>query len=318
MKTPRGRLILALSVYLTMSRIVTGDEGEYVEQVQQLIRWLPTETESLLVSKGDPGIKKGVQGFAPSCPCGVTGALHVVRKGKFEKLLKGHAVVLAAAASCRFRGPDKFLGVTRFAGGQLVLFKEELNSASDDFLKALAKEADASLMIKGRTVLRFQEQPLRDKWTFYVTFATPRVLVVATDEDYLRRLLDRMDDAPDDSFLTEKRLTAALPLDAKLWAVRCYKSPDPEAPPGSIGFVFRLIDSERADIMYVAEKPARSRSVADMWSLFPPIGTPAELQEARDGVFKFRHAPEEDQDKHEWLSGLLMLLTWRLGHKASL
>jgi len=311
----RLQRIFAFALCLGSAQSVSCEETEYVQEVKRLIRWLPAETESLMVLKGDPCGQDKSEGFDPSFPCGTVGALHVIRKGKFRKQFVDRTVVLAANASCRFRGSKKRLSMIHYSGCQVVVFEKEMKDAADDLLKTMAADADESLTIKGREVLLFKEKHNRDDWTFFVTFPTPRVLLVATDKDYLRDLLKRIDDVPEDSFLKDERLEAALPLNADLWAVRRYKGGPSEAPLGSIGFVFELIDFKKAEITFFAEKDVRLHDVAKLWARLQPVGTPAELKEARDGVFKFRHSrKDKDKDDKGWSNGLLILLTCRLGY----
>ena len=50
----RLQRIFVFALCLGSARSVSCEETEYVKEVKQLIRWLPAETECLIVLKGDP------------------------------------------------------------------------------------------------------------------------------------------------------------------------------------------------------------------------------------------------------------------------
>jgi hypothetical protein len=191
-----------------------------------------------------------------------------------------------------------------------VLFEKDIKPVADELLKDMAASADASLEIEGRRALRFVEEWNHQEWTFLVAFPTPSLLVVATDEKYLRELIMRIDRGGEASFLRDKRLKALLPLDDIVWAVRCYKEPvlDPGVPPGAKGFVCRFIDLKIAHVTFLADKRVSAQSVRDMWTLFPPIGTAPKLKDTGGGAFEIEHEGR--------LNAFLLLLLLRLGHAA--
>lgn len=298
-----------------MMQHALGQDMTYAEQLTRLIRWLPDETESLIVTRGSKCDFDGREDFDPVFPCGSEGALSVIRAHRFQKRLKDMRIIMAVHASCRFSAPNVDRAQVKYAGCQLVLFEQEITASADKLLGDMAADADGSFRIGGRHVVRFKEEWHRQDWTFLVCFPLPKVLVVATDEQYLRELIGRMDQPTSVNFLHDERLETEVTrsADAHVLAVRRYKEPslELEIPRGARGFVFRYVDPKTAGITFLTAQSTKANAVRDIWRLFPPISTNPDVMAIEDGVFEVRHAISEQEN---W-DGFWLLLMWRLGHQ---
>jgi hypothetical protein len=299
---------------MSASAIAAADGSVYEEEIQRLLAWLPDDTESLIVLR-DPDCHVVTEGgFATEMPCASEGALSAIRGGKFRKRLSDCETVVALQAAGGFREPTVVRGRTQYAGCQLVLFKEDIADTAKALIKDMAAVSDGVLEIAGRRVLRFDEEWHRQKWTFLVSFPTPHVLIVATDEHYLRELLVRIDDSADATFVTNERLKAELPLDASFWVLRQYKAKLRNEPGGSQGFLYRATDWSDVDVIFVADDDTPPKAVAAMWTLPAPLETVPDVRHTGMGVFKVEYSFDERANYDVFW----MLLLHHLGHQADL
>lgn len=306
--------IAVLLLFLGAAPSAAEEPQAYREQIKQLISWLPKDTESLVVGKASEEGDVEAGTFEPRMFSGSQGALHVLREGKFRKGLADHPTIAALQASCRFRNPGVDRSAVQYDGCQLVLFEKNIQPAADKLLETMAADADGEREISGRRVLHFKEEWHRQKWEFFVAFPTPRVLVVATEEKYLRDLIERIDRKENDAGLfVDEPLASALPLDAIYWGARQYKRPVYDIPQDALGFVFQVNladDDGDARVTYFSAKNIPEKTIRRLWSLFPPDVIAPEVKQLNENVYEIRHSLNDN----EKISGVLLVIYWRLGH----
>jgi len=112
-------------------------------------------------------------------------------KGRLEKHLEGKKVLFALEGSRHFR-PPAGLGELPYEGCALAIFEDDLDDRRDAFMKDAAQGAVRIAEIEGQKVAVFQEEMELEIWTTFVAFPQKGVVVVATNEKFLRQLLSRM------------------------------------------------------------------------------------------------------------------------------
>ena len=171
----------------------------------RVLSWLPADTETLLVANGpfwmssfqvaenyknyevsSQELEKGFEGL--------TLALFNSRGGVLEKHLEGKKVLFAAEGSRHFR-PPAGLGELPYEGCAIGIFADDLTDRRDAFLKDADQIAFRREEIEGQNVSVIQEKLESDVWTIFVAFPQKSVVLVATNKDFLREILTRMQGA---------------------------------------------------------------------------------------------------------------------------
>jgi hypothetical protein len=117
--------------------------------------------------------------------------LLVGKDGLLAKNLKDKPIVAEIEGSRSFQAPTG-LGGMRYQGGVIAVFAGDVTASADAFLRDSASGILRKQQIEGHQVTVFQEKSEEDIWTTYVSFPKPNVAVVATNEDYLREVLARI------------------------------------------------------------------------------------------------------------------------------
>lgn len=195
--------LVALSTGCKANRMATSANSRGLSNdAQNVISWLPADTETLLVARGPfwmsnfqigrdyrdrdtktEDVQKAFQGL--------TLGLFALKDGNLEKRLEGKKILFAAEGSRHFR-PPKELGELPYEGCAIAMFGEDLGDLRDTFLKDASKDALKVDEIEGLKVAVFEEQMEQDTWTTFVAFPTKNVVLVATNRDYLQEVLSRM------------------------------------------------------------------------------------------------------------------------------
>jgi hypothetical protein len=167
--------------------------------VQQVLSWLPTDTETVIVAKDFllPDLARlqnnrelytkevGFQWIALR-----TWGL---KNGSLPEYFKNQRTLFVIEGSRQFRSP-KSLGLMPFEGCTFVVFADDLSDRANLSFSTALGAAHRIEEIHGQKVLVFQEQSDGETWTTYIGFAGSNVLLVATNIDYLREVLSRMRD----------------------------------------------------------------------------------------------------------------------------
>jgi hypothetical protein len=208
--------------------------------VDQVLEWLPADTETVFVARGPYRLKvhelketegpraQSLEETLQDLAGGLSG-----RVNAGWKELAGETIDLAVEGARRFRGPRN-LGLGPYDGCNILLFRHPLGKRATTLMKALEKEGKPA-EIAGHTAVTWQEKHEGDTWTFFVVHPKPNVLLFATDRKYVEEVLQRMQNqggkralAPD---LAEWK---QVDTKARFWAVRHYDkahaATDPTSP----------------------------------------------------------------------------------------
>jgi hypothetical protein len=218
--------------------------------LDRVLSWLPANTEALLVANGPfwmPNFQTGQDNLSNSLVTseeldkqfeGMTLGLFNAKDGLLGKRLERKKVLFAMEGSRRFR-PPKGLGEMPFEGCALAIFKDDLGDLRDAFMKDAASNALRIQEIEGNRVAVFEEPSELDTLTTYVTFPQEGVVLVASNEQFLREMLVRMRGV---SKTSERALPDSLPewkyvnKGSKFWGLRHYDreqaKEDPTSPFG--------------------------------------------------------------------------------------
>jgi len=213
--------------------------------VEQALSWLPADTETATAANGPfslPDLTQeernpGVHGDADEAqeifrriPVGLFG----FKKGLMGSYFKNDKVLLALEGSRNFRSPAG-LGEGPYQGCDIAVFASDIALGVDAFLKHSSDAVLRTERIEGQQVSLFQEKLEEDTWTTFVAFPKPNIAVAATNEEYLREVLARINGKRG-----ERALPDSLPewkyVDtyAQFWALRHYDkkgaSTDPTSP----------------------------------------------------------------------------------------
>ena len=213
--------------------------------VEQALSWLPSDTETVSAANGpflvpdlswDPREKPNGNGSDEIADTfrSIPVALIGFKKGFMSKYLREEKVLLALEGSRNFRFPTG-LGEGPFQGCGIVVFAGDITASVDSFRNDSSSATLRTEQIEGQQVSVFQEKLEEDTWTTFVAFPKPNIAVAATNEEYLREVLARINGKRGERALPEN-----LPewkyvnRNAAFWAVRHYDkmgaSTDPTSP----------------------------------------------------------------------------------------
>ena len=212
---------VALFIGLLPSVLAAQEAAQKVNPVdlQEVLSWLPEDTETITVARGpyvlpDSEAKQDEDEDRAVTEQELTDLFETLpvslfgfKDGLMHPRLKGKRMMLAIEGARHFRPPAGF-GEMLYEGCALALFADDLN----DDIASLAKIDPKSFWkverIEGQATAVFREKLENDIWTDYVAFPSKRMLVVATNRDYLREVLVR---------LHGKKGNRALPNDLPEW-----------------------------------------------------------------------------------------------------
>ncbi|MCO6458895.1 MAG: hypothetical protein J5I93_26605 [Pirellulaceae bacterium] len=285
----------------------------YREEVRRLMTWLPDETESLLVIRGVERKTLIDSGVDRETRADIIRLLSHIRNGRFVEQLPGAGVVLWAIAAGRFQEPIQDRVWANYAGADVVVYERDVGGVTAELLGKMASDADAVLDVRGRRVLYFKETWSKTQWNYYVATPTPNTFVVATDEQYLREMIARIDKPQAKSFIHNDRIESELSLhdNTYVWALRRYKKPlDSFLPKGSVGFFFRIAEPKVATITFLTEGETAASSVRDFWEVYPPISIAPTVTQVRRGEFNVQHSLQDGELRGAfWLLLMIRLIS---------
>ena len=300
--------------------------------VEPLIRWLPSDTETVIVTQGvrvfrptvderprEPSFWESMQRLSHS-------EIWSFRDGLMRNELSGSRIVVAVEGSRHFRSP-RDLGLLPYEGCQIVRFDETADDAVFNAFQACLKAAKRHEEIDGQQVAVFEERYEQDDWTILVARPQPDVLLCATNRKYLAEVLRRMNGEAKDRALPEslpewEHVNTA----AAVWGLRHYKKVDADKDPSSplasycaygehdgeaVGFVF-WYDPEkdkRAELRYLSNATNAVKMMKDRW-FSPHYQMRPEIDQARPGVVRISYATGK-QDRRDVF---LLLIMGYLGH----
>ncbi len=299
------------------------------QEVDEILSWFPIETETLIVGQGPFDLLSAKQlakmssedappKYSPKqvhqILCHMTAALNL-GKGKHATALAGRRVALAIEGSGRFRMvPKGPCAVTLYQGCHLLLFEEDLGRAGDSFMRSVLAAADETETLAGHKVARFTV-PVNERDNFMLLIARPRprMILAATDRDYLSEFFRRMEHRP-----TEVAFPKSLPHwkqiepNAGFWAMR-----RPNGAKSTSGFVCTYTPNEDAQVKLRFLECKASPSLGKTWSLSgfridPPIEPT--VHQAAGGVAEV-YLP---LSRPNVLSSFEFMLYFTLGHRVAI
>ncbi len=227
-----GRWLLCLALLL-----VTGYHSAFAAlnstrqqtpTIDQVLWWLPQDTETLLVSRGPfliktqelqsrpqdyrkPATERDFQNFHWT--------FSSMQAGGFVKELQDQTILLSMEGSRKVSLP-KDLGMTPYEGCSILLVKENAQKPLNSVFKALSAKAKQRITLAGQQVLVYENKQEQDIWKRYVACPAKDVFLVATNRSYLESVLLRMRHKP-----SARALSNSLPQwkyvdrNAQYWAV---------------------------------------------------------------------------------------------------
>jgi hypothetical protein len=219
-------IVLALGLFNTLGAEVsaqTSTQKTNSVTVQEVLSWLPEDTETISVARGPfdlnskiaestAGEDENENRVVNDRELGETFeglplSLFGFKDGLLLPHLKGKRISLAIEGARHFR-PPKGLGEMPYEGCAVALLVDDLDTNMTSFVKQNRKSILKVDQIEGQPVAVFQEKLENDTWTAFVAFPNKNILTVATNRDYLREVLAR---------LQGKKGKRALPDDLPEW-----------------------------------------------------------------------------------------------------
>jgi hypothetical protein len=111
-----------------------------------------------------------------------------------KDFLKGKKVASVVEGSRAFR-PPAALGEMVYEGCEIAVFDSHATLHGDSFIKDAAASAVRFERIYGLAIAVFEEPSEDDIWTTFVSFPRTNVMLVASNMDYLRSVLAKMQHA---------------------------------------------------------------------------------------------------------------------------
>ena len=175
--------------------------------LQEVLSWLPEDTETISVARGPFDLNSKVVQSKPeedeneNRPVtelelvepfeGLPLSLFGFKDGVLIQHLKGKRISLAIEGARHFR-PPKDLGEMPYEGCAIALLVDDFDTNMASFVKQNRKSILKVDQIEGQVVAVFQEKLENDTWTAFVAFPNKNILAVATNRDYLREVLARL------------------------------------------------------------------------------------------------------------------------------
>jgi hypothetical protein len=293
------------------SAAATPALGPSSQLIEQMLSWFPAGTETVTAVTGPilmPKLEKDSNGELM-----LASSEHELRD-KFMQfplfllLNVGKSIqdtpILAAMEGSRDFLPPTGLGMMKYQGGIIAVFAGDITDRANSFLRDSKSNIVRTEQIEEHAVAVLERKSEEDLWTTYVAFPKSNIAVAATDRDYLRDVLARIDGKHG-----ERALPDTLPewkhvnTHAQFWAVRHYQEAgaktDPTSPLGpgfgetpdlqAIGLTFSFDPdkSKTATITYLSgDERSLQRIQNDYFKERSPANTQmrARYREAEPGV----------------------------------
>ncbi len=192
-----------ISLGLARHADIKAPASENPNSIDEALSWLPADTETVTVANGPfwmsnfqlsekeeqeqsisaQNLEKAFQSLPLS--------LFNLKKSDLEKHLERQKLLLAVEGSRHFRSATG-LGSFLYEGCEIAVFANDISDRGTSFLKDSSSAALRIEDIDGLKVTVFQDRLEEDNWTTFVAFPRKNIVVVATNEGYLRDVLARM------------------------------------------------------------------------------------------------------------------------------
>ncbi|HYK88879.1 MAG TPA: hypothetical protein VE398_08920 [Acidobacteriota bacterium] len=281
-----GHPINRLACLFGVLALTAGCQSSAPIDITKVLTWLPSDTETLIVANGPFWMSNfRVDESRVLSRTISTEELQkyfrrlilseVLRFATLSNTLDRERVVIAVEGSRRFRRPTG-LGLMPYEGCEIVVFARDQTGRFESFMQEAVTRGLKVDEIEGNRVAVAREMREEDIWTTFVAHPSERVIVAATNRDYLQEALarirgDRGQRALPDSLPEWKHIDR----DAEFWGLRHYKEGASEEDLTSplrcsrewcdkqaIGLIFGSSPSQQriATITYFSRDPERRRS----------------------------------------------------------
>ena len=231
------------------------------DPVPDILWWLPEDTETIIVARGpfsgpsdsSWARRRDMSQVLQAIPVGIVlgGAVGAER------------TVIACVEGSRHFRPPSLLGMMPYQGCHVVVFRPVPGAKPGALTQPLEAQAKQVKAIAGHRVFCFEQKMEADLWRSFLVSPQPDVLLCATDEGFLRTVLDRMRRRGKRRALPEhlsewKYVDAA----ARFWAVRHYdrrNAPHDPSSPVTGGPAAGNVPDKQAVGLVVTYDPRRSR-----------------------------------------------------------
>ena len=284
----------ALVTILFAASIFSHSQNNPSAGVQQALAWLPPDTQTVIAADLERGPAVTVNQLFRAKQndtnpqlatkelweqfTGLPLRLFQTKGGAVADMFTGQRIVWALEGSRQFRAPSG-LGEMPFEGCEIAMFANDISSGRRKFLSSAKSFGMATEQIEGQAVSSYPEKKEDDTWTIYVAFPRPKMVLLATNRDYLQQVLARM---------KQPGATSALPSSLPewkyvntgnpFWAVRHFdkgqSSGDPTSPFGgkrlanvqddqAVGVTFNFDPSKgsTATVTFLSGDPAISQKL---------------------------------------------------------
>lgn len=289
--------------------------------VERLVKWLPEDTETLVVARSLVLTKPESMLMTRWSDVGIITAMESLRvaESKYLAPLLGRQVELAV------RGARHFDVVTSFGGLRsenctIFSFATDLDASGKALTDGLRKHANLVKTIAGREVFIFPSTISEEPWIrqsswegAYFVLLDPKTLLYATSDHYLTEVLQRIVHAP-----KVRALPDTLPewkqveFNSKAWMLRHYPREDPTTR--AVGMT-AACDDRQLRVVYTPRAGAEADrdQVRYQWT-FGRVMTPEQrakfrVEQQDDGsvVFIATQTPDFEADMGIWLFQVLKL-----------
>lgn len=211
-------------------------EKSLSKNVEATLKWLPTDTEIVVVARSFkmPGSAElSIVGLKPTAAAAkmlqvhAMGPLLSLDKSKYVDLLAGKKIALALGAGRSFDVVSEF-GSVRYQGCHVLIFEDDLAKTGDRLTELLRKDANAIHTVEGYKTYVFKSVVVKDSvfkdkdWEgVFVVRPQPNVLLVATQEAFLKEVLERRRLKPADrAFPKQLSVWKHVDRSASAWIIR--------------------------------------------------------------------------------------------------
>ncbi len=264
--------VLAICLFGTPNALQLLAQGPPQSAVAQdfheVLSWLPQDTETVTVARGpfvlpsaSAQAKVGEDENRPITSQELAESFEALplsllgfKDGLLLSHIKGKQILLAVEGARHFR-PPAGLGEMLYEGCVIVQFADDLSFDLNLFIKQNQRSVWRVEQMQGRSIVVFQEKLENDTWTTFVAFPNKRILVVATNRDYLKEVLSRQqgkrgnralpDDLPEWKYVN---------TDLRFWGLRHFDkgqaNADPTSPFGANMFGNHTRDDQAVGLVF--------------------------------------------------------------------
>lgn len=211
--------------------------------LQDVLKWIPADTETLIVANGPFWISNFIVSGDPRLNREISQEdlekefrRAILPDFRFlSKCLDRQRVLFAAEGSRHFRSPQ-WIGLMPYEGCQIAVFAADQGGRFSRFTHELNTHGASLEKIEQEKVVVIQERSNEDIWTFFIANPLKNVVLVATNREYMQEVLVRMHGRIEKTALPE-----TLPewryvnRKAQFWGLRHYAKGDTEDPSSPFG-----------------------------------------------------------------------------------